>query len=370
MSRAIEYERNMTGSFMKLPAEKPASELDEKILLKVQIPGLLEMEKSRKDERTEYWYKISGKQSLDTWCSVTQPGMDMVERIILGLCDQLEQTERFLLDSSCILLEPELIYLRDRGTEVYFTAFPAPEGSLAEGFRELMEYLLTKLDHRDEEAVKAAYAIYEKALEEDCSLHDLREIVIRSRMKKAEDPLPADTAKTEEDRYEYKPPETRFDFKAEKKSQKLAVREKSGFFSGMMRKIIGERQADPFLILPEEEDPEAAIPVSHPTVCLRDYKSHPDGLLLYEGSENIGNIRIGNTAVNIGKSENADAKISRDTISHFHARICPREGEFYIEDLNSTNGTFINGEALAYKEQRLLKMNDIIRFAVVKFRFV
>ena len=47
-----------------------------------------------------------------------------------------------------------------------------------------------------------------------------------------------------------------------------------------------------------------------------------------------------------------------------------RSQEFYIEDLNSTNGTFVNDEVLAYKEKKLLKSNDIVRFADVKYRFV
>ena len=46
------------------------------------------------------------------------------------------------------------------------------------------------------------------------------------------------------------------------------------------------------------------------------------------------------------------------------------DGEtYYIEDLNSTNGTFVNDEPLAYKERRKLNSNDMIRFADVRYRF-
>ena len=62
--------------------------------------------------------------------------------------------------------------------------------------------------------------------------------------------------------------------------------------------------------------------------------------------------------------------IGKDTISRFHAVINKENQEFYIEDLNSTNGTFVNDEVLAYKEKKLLKSNDIVRFADVKYRFV
>ena len=61
--------------------------------------------------------------------------------------------------------------------------------------------------------------------------------------------------------------------------------------------------------------------------------------------------------------------IQADTISQLHARI-DHDGEtYYIEDLNSTNGTFVNDEPLAYKERRKLNSNDMIRFADVRYRF-
>ena len=71
----------------------------------------------------------------------------------------------------------------------------------------------------------------------------------------------------------------------------------------------------------------------------------------------------------IGYGPDADVQIQADTISQLHARI-DRDGEtYYIEDLNSTNGTFVNDEPLAYKERRKLNNNDMIRFADVRYSF-
>jgi pSer/pThr/pTyr-binding forkhead associated (FHA) protein len=71
----------------------------------------------------------------------------------------------------------------------------------------------------------------------------------------------------------------------------------------------------------------------------------------------------------IGNGSEADAVIDRDTISKLHARIDREESTFYIEDLNSTNGTFVNEEPLAYKERRKLQQNDIVSFADIRYRF-
>ena len=43
---------------------------------------------------------------------------------------------------------------------------------------------------------------------------------------------------------------------------------------------------------------------------------------------------------------------------------------FYLEDMNSTNGTYRNGELLNYRERVQLEKNDRVIFAKEKYRFV
>ena len=59
-------------------------------------------------------------------------------------------------------------------------------------------------------------------------------------------------------------------------------------------------------------------------------------------------IRDSKDCPRIGQGDEADAVIGKDTISHFHAVINRENQEFYLEDLNSTNGTFVNNEAVSY----------------------
>ena len=59
----------------------------------------------------------------------------------------------------------------------------------------------------------------------------------------------------------------------------------------------------------------------------------------------------------IGRSSELDMVLVEDMVSRKHARIDARDGEIVIQDLGSTNGTFVNGEKI---KKVLLKAGDRI----------
>ena len=73
----------------------------------------------------------------------------------------------------------------------------------------------------------------------------------------------------------------------------------------------------------------------------------------------------------IGKLETAaDAVISVPTVSRIHAKIRKRDGEYYLTDLNSRNGTSVNGQILKTGEDYLLKDEDEVDFAQARYIFL
>jgi pSer/pThr/pTyr-binding forkhead associated (FHA) protein len=71
--------------------------------------------------------------------------------------------------------------------------------------------------------------------------------------------------------------------------------------------------------------------------------------------------------ITMGRSPTADIQIDDPFASSAHARIFLR-GEFmYIEDMGSTNGTFLNGRQLRKPEQ--LKVADSIRIGDTEYRY-
>lgn len=65
--------------------------------------------------------------------------------------------------------------------------------------------------------------------------------------------------------------------------------------------------------------------------------------------------------------ESSDIYIASPIISKMHACIIKDEDKFYIEDMNSTNGTFINGERIAMHNKMCLSDGDALRIASYKF---
>ena len=97
--------------------------------------------------------------------------------LVEGIVSGLDEAEEYLLDSSCILLEPEYIYWDGQRGKFQFCYFPdTKEGGK---IKELTEYLLPRIDHRDQEAVVLGYGMYRKAMEENFQGKQLRELLYR-----------------------------------------------------------------------------------------------------------------------------------------------------------------------------------------------
>lgn len=73
----------------------------------------------------------------------------------------------------------------------------------------------------------------------------------------------------------------------------------------------------------------------------------------------------------IGKhSELSDYQLKRPEISRLHLRIDKKENVCIVTDLNSTNGTVVNGYALQANETVSVKSGDLIYLAGIGYKFI
>lgn len=416
MNREVSYQRNIAGSYMKIPVSR-INEFDERLILKKKLPGLIPVERCFMDGRGEYWYQITGKQSLDTYCRLQDVSVAFIEQVILSVCSEIEILEWNLLDINCLQLEPELVYISNQTQEVLFCVYPENTQDISLGFQQLMEYLLTRIDHKDEEMVRLGYGIYEKTLREGYNILDIREFIVQRRnernpqiqdnseidglgkategRRKSDKVAKQDrirnvdrTGKQEEKGVLKKQVDETCpvsetgvrDWRNELgKTQEIwaAMQETWGHIRELLKTpLIPERtkkkelsQADFFYDTEEEEELEPVIEI-HPTVCIGQGNLREEGLLLYEGRDTYPDYHIQKEVCTVGKDQASDLLLQKETVSRHHAKIRKMEDGYYIEDLNSTNGTYLNDELLSYKEPRLLHSSDLICFADVKYRFI
>jgi hypothetical protein len=77
---------------------------------------------------------------------------------------------------------------------------------------------------------------------------------------------------------------------------------------------------------------------------------------------------IDSTQLTIGRGANNDVPIAGDEYaSARHARFEPRRDGVYVEDVGSTNGTFVNG--IRVTRERRLAPGDVVRVGETDLRF-
>ena len=115
------------------------------------------------------------------------------------------------------------------------------------------------------------------------------------------------------------------------------------------------------------------------TRCLTDLQEPCGMRLIYiqpegnagETQQAFPDIYIGTDAVTVGKLQGqCEVLLNAETVSRIHARLEYRKGIGYIRDLNSRNGTFLNGERLEPQELRSFTEGNRIAFADVQYRAV
>jgi pSer/pThr/pTyr-binding forkhead associated (FHA) protein len=69
----------------------------------------------------------------------------------------------------------------------------------------------------------------------------------------------------------------------------------------------------------------------------------------------------------IGRSPDADVRLDDPFASQIHARLYPHGSAYYVEDMGSTNGTYLNSQPLSRPEP--LQPDDRVRIGEAEFRY-
>ena len=89
--------------------------------------------------------------------------------------------------------------------------------------------------------------------------------------------------------------------------------------------------------------------------------------MLVRTQGDTGIVQLLGRRTTLGRTPDNDIRIDEDFISRHHAVLLLAGASTVVEDLNSTNGTYVNGDRI---NRRTLKEGDLVTLGKTEFRFV
>lgn len=348
-----EYKRIQGKSYMICRAEERDFGYELRMLLQNKIEGMLPLQLEQQEELTGFWYDISGKNDLESYRKLHKIDRVFLEKFFRTLQQLVEKAGEYLLPEDGISLHPAKIFIDYDKNDISFCYTPFEKRSFTERVKEFMEYFLQNMDHGNQDDIQKCYEVYEQVQKDNISLNEI--------VQELWDLQPEEMV--------FKEPNQEMSSVKEDGLRNKVAQKKNTYSKRDVRIPWRKKKQEnvPFVFEPEEEVSENISP----TVFLGSETNEILGELRYEGEGMQKNMKITEEEFLIGKEKGeVDGEISASTVSRMHAKIYREGNVFYIEDLNSTNGTYRNGVLLNYKERVPMEKNDVIRFAEETYRFV
>lgn len=377
-----EFVRSMHANYERIRLEEQPEDKKYQycILSRGGVKGLLDCSLRYMDGQAYLYYDISSRQSVSQLYQKKNIKRKWVKDFLWSMEMIQKELDRYLLDSNDILWFPEQIFQDLEENSFAFLYIPYYQDD--SGFLSLLEYLVEHIDYEDELLVECVYKMYEQCekmgevylqeqIFEDAKILERQEKtggerviqplehIVEKRLEKATEGNLQDAGQEILDRPGKK--EAIGQPKALKRgilslwdSKKKKERDElEDYRQNMLAKMDGYAVA---------EDSPYELEEYGKTIYMEETSSgEAKNYRLYAKDGRIV-MQLGEEPCTIGKKKGeVDLVLEDFSVSRIHARIFMEEGERYLEDLNSTNGTYKNELRLQPYEKRKLEEADEIR---------
>lgn len=349
------------------------------------IKGLLSCNLRYVNGQGYLYYDITSKQNVQQVYSKKNITRDWLKDFLWSLRQVRQELERFLLDAENVLLFPEQIFQDLESRTFSFLYVPYHEGK--NGIKELMDFWVEHVDYDDDLLVTCVYHMYEQMdqngdvylqaqIFEDAKMLDAvraaeadgmntRTAEVRKTAENregmsriAETGERTDDGRATDDRTNVGQPRKRFFgiFDGRKKDREVREQYRRSVQEIMGGQAVAEDSA-------YDEDYGRTIYIQEPAAERQAQRK-------LETSKGKLVAVIDGPVMTLGKKKGeADVVLEDASVSRLHARITKEQDVHYLEDLNSTNGTFKNGLQLQPYEKRELEEGDEVRLGRVTLIF-
>ncbi|MEW4411499.1 DUF6382 domain-containing protein [Clostridium sp. AN503] len=414
----ITYRREMKHNYLIVDPESLTWRNYECRMLAANfIEGVLHFQMRQVDDEIRFYYEITSRQPLDRMLEGRSVHTEELRSLVFGISRVLDRMEQYLLPEGSVLLTPDHIYVEPETFRIWLCLVPGLERDFPEDYGKLLEYLLGKVDHQDKDSVVLAYGLYQETRKENYGMEDILRLFGGGQMEETatkeknteEQGLLCSEEKGEIKEYAE---EKRSRRKRQDASAKRTSREKQDLWSrmkGWWKRKRGEAETEtvqvPWEMMFREEDMvDGAIdtgsglnqtasdsPLPGQSKQIRQHKEHASEIqpgqdtvlladltpdtrtklhCLHALDQDGADIVISYYPFIIGKQENlVDFLLPYDTVSRLHLRIDRNENKYFVQDLNSTNGTTVEGRLLENNESVEIQEGDEIHIARYRYRF-
>lgn len=372
-----EYLRTASNSYMIIKdAEYLFEPYELQMVLRNKIEHLLSMQIMISDGKTEYWYDVTGMQSLAQKLTMQTAGGALVRKAAEEICGMKTELEEYLLQDIDIVYDPEMIFMDRKETSIKFCYIPGFGTEKRGGVKGLLEKFLQRLDHSDAAAVRLAYGLYERCETDDLTLRDYYDCLYGKKQKEDE------AEERRMDAMMYAKASENMELSEQKRSEDVLdlvkgdvnqLKRKRRFFHREKRKIqdqssiiydVGSEEMESFMVAerkPSENWEE--------TVCFSAAERKTVWVLEYKGDGLEEDLRMEQFPYRIGKhGSDVEGKLYAQTVSRMHAQITQdEEAHLWISDFNSTNGTYLNGHLIPMNTPMRIQEGDRVIFATEEY---
>lgn len=387
-----------------------------RMFLNNTIKGLLPCDVRNINGFLYFYYEINSKQSLENRYEITEMDRGSLEHLLWGIIMLQKELQKFLLDDSCIILDSKYIFQDIDSNKTFFVYLPSADISGRYTVKELMEYIVKKINHKDQKAVKIAYQIYDisrnsaitseelsKILDEhdsckaaECELPELEDNAIGPDAEKQES---VTVSRPTEEQTERKNPLsvkimfimaallvigtillTVLEWTYTEMGILIAFMacDIAGMiFVGFSAFVRGKAKNTEEVTYTKREcraekglthDLEQTLSRTNGETVYVDIDREAENILYGIGKYDKYTIQIDHFPYLIGKKQDAvDYVLDEVSVSRLHAGFTYENDQLYIKDMNSTNGTFRNGFRLKPNETAVLAPGDEISFGKIRF---
>lgn len=158
----VRYKREMRHNYLIMDAlEKNRESFEIRMLTVNSIEGILKFRMKEEEEHSCYYYEITSKQPLSRLLEFKEIRREELASLITGIGSVLNKMEAYLLQEANILLEPEHIYIEPETFQVWLCYVPGYGGDFPAAMEKLLQFLLKKADHQDNDTVVLASRLCE-----------------------------------------------------------------------------------------------------------------------------------------------------------------------------------------------------------------